>query len=345
VTAASLRFAPAPAASSPPGITTVGLTKRFGSVIAVDRLDLDIPSGSIFGLLGPNGAGKTTVIRLVVGLAKADAGSASIGGLDVGREASSIRRQVGALDQDPRFYAWMTGRELLALAGRLVGIGGRSVRARVDETLELVGLAEAGHRRIGGYSGGMRQRLGIAQALIGRPRLLILDEPVSALDPEGRRDLLGLIGLLRGEVTVLLSTHLLSDVERVCDRVAILDKGRVVIEGTINELLDRYALPIYRLEPEPGQEVAVAILSDRLRQEPWVIGVESDAARLEVTVSDSARARREILPLVAGAEVSLVAFERARPTLEDVFVTLVGKSRDPAAADASRTTEVSPSAL
>jgi ABC-2 type transport system ATP-binding protein len=295
--------------------------------VAVDRLDLEIPSGSIFGLLGPNGAGKTTTIRLIVGLARPDGGSALVGGLDVARDPVEVRRRVGVLDQDPRFYAWMTGRELLMLAGRLVGVGEESLRARVDDTLNIVGLTEAADRRIGGYSGGMRQRLGIGQALVGRPGLLILDEPVSSLDPEGRRDLLALIGRLRGEATVLLSTHVLSDVERVCDRVAILDHGRLVTEGPIDDLLDRYAPPVYRLDPEPGQGPAVDALADRLRRQPWVARVEPDAGGLRVTVSDAARAGQEILPAVVGAQVSLVAFERVRPTLEDVFVRLVGRNR------------------
>jgi ABC-2 type transport system ATP-binding protein len=321
---------PAPSPASPlaaPAIRTTGLTKRFGSILAVDRLDLEIPSGSIFGLLGPNGAGKTTTIRLIVGLARPDDGRASVGGLDVARDPVEIRRRVGVLDQDPRFYGWMTGRELLLLAGRLVGVEKGSLRGRVDETLRLVGLAEAADRRIDGYSGGMRQRLGIGQALVGRPGLLILDEPVSSLDPEGRRDLLALIGRLQDTATVLLSTHVLSDVERVCDRVAILDHGRLVTEGPIDELLDRYALPIYRLEPEPGQGPAVAALAERLRTQPWVTGVDLDAGALRITVSDSVRAGRDILPAVVAAQVSLIAFERLRPTLEDVFVRLVGRNR------------------
>ncbi len=328
MTTAAPRTAPSTDSTpSAPAIRTVGLTKRFGSILAVDRLDLEIPSGSIFGMLGPNGAGKTTTIRLVVGLARPDGGSASVGGLDVARDPVEIRRRVGVLDQDPRFYGWMTGRELLLLAGRLVGIGERSLRGRVGETLDLVGLAEAADRRIGGYSGGMRQRLGIGQALVGRPGLLILDEPVSSLDPEGRRDLLALIGRLRGEATVLLSTHVLSDVERVCDRVAILGHGRLVTEGPLDELLDRYALPVYRLDPEPGQGPPVAALADRLRGQPWVTGVEPDAGGLRVTVSDAARAGHEILAVVVAAGVSLVAFERLRPTLEEVFVRLVGRNR------------------
>jgi ABC-2 type transport system ATP-binding protein len=222
----------------------------------------------------------------------------------------------------------MTGRELLSFVGGLLGLRGAALRERVGETLERVGLTDAADRRIGGYSGGMRQRLGIGQAIVGRPELLILDEPVSSLDPEGRRDLLELIGGLRSIATVVFSTHVLSDVERVCDRVGILDHGRLVTEGPLGELLEQFAQPVYRVEPDPGQEPAVAALRDRLAAEPWVNAATVTAGRLRVAVSDEARAARELLPLVVGAGVRLAAFERDRPTLEDAFLRLVGRERD-----------------
>ena len=181
-------------AGSPSAVTCRGLTKRFGrvgasdGVLAVDGLDLDVPPGSVFGLLGPNGAGKTTTLRLITGLARPTSGIVTIDGAPVSPETPSARGAIGVLDQDPRYYGWMSGRELVELAGRLQRLPAVEARARAHETLELVGLADAANRRIAGYSGGMRQRLGIAQALVARPRMLILDEPVSSLDPEGRRD-------------------------------------------------------------------------------------------------------------------------------------------------------------
>jgi ABC-2 type transport system ATP-binding protein len=220
----------------------------------------------------------------------------------------------------------MTGSELVELAGRLQGLSGNDARAGASTTLELVGLAEAARRRVGGYSGGMRQRLGIAQALVAAPRLLILDEPVSSLDPEGRRDLLALIADLRASATVIFSTHVLADVERICDRVGIMDRGRLVTEGPLDGLLGRYAQPIYRIEPETGQAAAVARLVADLRATPWVDGLTEDGAggRLIVSVSDEAAASAGLLPLVVGAGLRLAGFERARPTLEDVFLRLVG---------------------
>jgi ABC-2 type transport system ATP-binding protein len=318
--------ATAGATASPAGaaIETRGLTKRFGSILALDRLDLAVPRGSIFGLLGPNGAGKTTTIRILAGLARPTAGSALVAGVPVGLGQPELRRRLGYLDQDPRFYSWMKGRELLELVGRLHGLGGAELRTRVAGMLERTGLAGAAERRIGGYSGGMRQRLGIAQALVHAPELLILDEPVSSLDPEGRRDLLELVAGLRGEATVVFSTHVLADVERICDRVAILDRGRRVTEGPLEELLAAHARPIYNLDPAPRQEAAVAALLARLRAAPWTTDVTATAVGIRVTVADPDAAAGAILPLVVACGVVLESFERARPTLEDVFLKLVG---------------------
>ena len=318
--------ATAGATASPAGaaIETRGLTKRFGSILALDRLDLAVPRGSIFGLLGPNGAGKTTTIRILAGLARPTAGSALVAGVPVGLGQPELRRRLGYLDQDPRFYSWMKGRELLELVGRLYGLGGAELRTRVAGMLERTGLAGAAERRIGGYSGGMRQRLGIAQALVHGPELLILDEPVSSLDPEGRRDLLELVAGLRGEATVVFSTHVLADVERICDRVAILDRGRRVTEGPLEELLAAHARPIYNLDPAPRQEAAVAALLARLRAAPWTTDVTATAVGIRVTVADPDAAAGAILPLVVACGVVLESFERARPTLEDVFLELVG---------------------
>ena len=318
----------------PASVTCRGLVKRFGGnggVVAVDGLDLDVPAGSVFGLLGPNGAGKTTTLRLITGLARPTAGTITIDGRPVAAgtgHGSAMRRSIGVLDQDPRYYGWMAGRELVELAGRLQGLAATEARARATETLAMVGLADAAHRRVGGYSGGMRQRLGIAQALVARPRLLILDEPVSSLDPEGRRDLLVLIAELRASATVLFSTHVLADIERICDRVAILDHGRLVTEGPLDELLARFALPLYRIDPEPGQDAAVEALRARLGDTPWVDGVRAHEGQLVVSVSDERAASAGLLPIVVAAGLRLAVFERVRPTLEDVFLRLVGRDAE-----------------
>jgi ABC-2 type transport system ATP-binding protein len=308
-------------------VVTTDLTKRYsGGIVALDHLNLTVPSGSIFGFLGPNGAGKTTTLRLLTGLATATDGSGSVAGVRIGGTSGELARNIGYLDQDPRFYGWMRGRELLNMVGQLHGLHGAALRARVGEVLEIVGLTEAAHRPIGGYSGGMRQRLGIGQALINQPRVLFLDEPVSSLDPEGRRDVLEIISKLRGTATVFMSTHILNDVERVCDRVAILNLGHLVVEGPIDELLDRYAQPVYELEPEPQQPDAVDRLAAAIRGQAWAYDVRTTPDSVRVFVNDPRVAGPALLPLIVTSGVSLIRYERVRPSLEDVFLRLVAAS-------------------
>jgi len=313
-------------------VATTNLTKRYGGgVVALEGLNLNVPSGSVFGFLGPNGAGKTTTLRLLTGLATATNGSGTVAGISIGGTGGELARNIGYLDQDPRFYGWMRGRELLNMVGQLHCLHGAALRQRVGEVLEIVGLTDAASRRIGGYSGGMRQRLGIGQALINQPRVLFLDEPVSSLDPEGRRDVLGIISRLRGTATVFMSTHILNDVERVCDRVAILNLGHLVVEGPIDELLDRYAQPVYELEPEPQQPGSIDRLAAAMRGQSWAGDVQTTPDTVRVFVSDPKVAGPAILPLVVESGVNLVRYERARPSLEDVFLRLVAESGPPIA--------------
>ncbi|HEU4671395.1 MAG TPA: ABC transporter ATP-binding protein [Candidatus Limnocylindrales bacterium] len=315
--------AAAPAAT--PAIRMRGLRKRFGEVVALDGLDLDVPVGSVFGLLGPNGAGKTTAIRLLTALARPTGGSVRLFGVAAGEVVRAGR--VGYLPQEPRFYDWIHGRELLDLVARLHGLADRHERTeRVAAALRDAELAAAADRAVGTYSGGMRQRLGIAQALLHDPDLLVLDEPVSSLDPAGRREVLRIVAGLRGRVTVLLSTHVLSDVERVCDRVAILDRGRLVAEGELERLLADHATTAFRLEPEPGQGAAVAALENALGGQSWARRVEraGEAGEALLVVTDDPGAGVAILRLALEAGVAPAAFAHVRPTLEDVFLDLVG---------------------
>jgi len=316
----------------PPAIEVDGLTKRYpGGVLALDSLTMAVPTGSVFGLLGPNGAGKTTCLRLLAGLTRATAGRASVASIPVDADVLAVRRRLGYLEQDPRAYGWMTGREQVRLLGRLHGLEGPGLERAISEALARVDLADAADRRAATYSGGMRQRLGIAGALVHHPPVVILDEPVSALDPEGRRDVLNLIADLRGEITVLFSTHVLADVERICDRVGILAHGRLVVEGPLGELLDRFALPVYRIEAEPGQAAALESLATRLGAMAWVTGVGLEHGLLTVAVSDPGLAGRELLPAITAEGISVLSVARARPTLEDVFLRLTAANPEVAA--------------
>jgi ABC-2 type transport system ATP-binding protein len=303
-----------------------GLTKRYGDVLALDALTLDVPAGAVFGILGPNGAGKTTLLRLLTGLAHPTAGEATVAGLSVTTQASAVHRRISFLDQSPQYYSWMSGRELVTFVGELFGLRGQELRTRVDEVLALTGLADAASRRIGGYSGGMRQRLGLAQALVNGPEVLFLDEPASALDPAGRHEILAAIASLRGTATVCMSTHILADVERVCDTVAILNHGRLLVTAPVAELQERYAQPAFELELDAGQGAAAEQLVAALRAEPWVGDVARQGDVVRVIAVDTAAAGHGILPLVAARGIQLQRFERIRPDLEDIFLRLTAAS-------------------
>ena len=324
--------APSPPPAAPSAIEIDHLTKRFpGGILALDGLTMTVPAGSVFGLLGPNGAGKTTTLRLLAGLARPTAGHARLAGAEVSSDDVDARRGLGYLEQDPRAYAWMTGREQLRLLGRLHGLRGiPGVRRR----------GRAGSRRPGGRGGppgrlvlgGMRQRLGIAGALVHRPRVAILDEPVSSLDPEGRRDVLNLIAALRGETTVLFSTHVLADVERICDRVGILATGASWSRAPWRTCSIATPSPCTASRPNPASVTPSSALAATLRGLGWVTGVGVDHGVATVAVSDPDRAGREILPAMAASGVAVVSVARARPTLEDVFLRLTEDDAPGAAA-------------
>ena len=304
-------------------VTLADLTKAYPAHTAVDHLTMSVPEGSVFGFLGPNGAGKTTTVRMVLGFARPTSGSVTVLGHDAGTSSDTdlaeLRRRIGFLPDVPGFYPWMSARDVLRFAGSLVGVKGTQLARRTESLLDLAGLSDV-RQKVGGYSRGMKQRLGIAQALIGAPDLLVLDEPTSALDPIGRKAVLDMVAALRGRTTVFFSTHILSDVERVCDEVAILDEGRLVTQGSVEELKVRYGgSSRYALD--------VTADKDRLRtvleSEPWVGRMVDTASGVELTVKDVDLARRRVPAIVAGLDVGLVRFEPIETSLEDVFVSLV----------------------
>ncbi len=219
-------------------LQTFGLTKCFGPVVAVDHVDLKVEEGELFGFLGPNGAGKTTTISMILGLLHPTEGRVNVLGQEVTPTNTGALRQVGAMVNTPGFLPYLSGRENLRLLARLYAdVDDR----RVEEVLEQVGLREAAHRKVGGYSTGMKQRLGLAAALMHRPRLLVLDEPTNGLDPIGMKEVRELLrALADAGITIFLSSHLLHEVEQICDRVALIHKGRIVAEGEVRSLLRQY---------------------------------------------------------------------------------------------------------
>jgi ABC-2 type transport system ATP-binding protein len=304
-------------ASSSLAVDLASVDKTYGSLAALDHLTLSVPEGSVFGFLGPNGAGKTTTLRILGGLAHPTGGTARIFGHEAG--AGDARALTGYLPDVPAFYKWMTADEYLRFAGSLFGLGGTQLRERVTALLELSGL-EGTTARIGGYSRGMKQRLGVAQALVNAPRLLLLDEPTSALDPMGRREVLDMIATLRGRTTVFFSTHILADVERVCDTVAIIDHGHVVAHSNIDELRRRRG-GLHRLAVEVDKPLRLA---KALESAAWLKGLEGgEDGGLRLSVDDVEAAQRELPALVAHLGLALRRLQSDELSLEDVFVSLV----------------------
>jgi ABC-2 type transport system ATP-binding protein len=304
-------------------IRTTALTKTYGDHNALDGVDLEVHEGAVFGFLGPNGAGKTTMLRMLTGLARPTSGSVEVLGSPVATAGAAVRSQLGFLPDVPAFYEWMAAGEFLRFAGGLFGMRGPTLHDRIDLLLDLAGLTGL-TTRIGGYSRGMKQRLGIAQALINAPRLLLLDEPTSALDPIGRKEVLEMIASLRGRTTVFFSTHILGDVERVCDTVAILDRGRIAAQAPIDDLTKRYGTQRVIVDVTTGADALAATITKR----PWAKTVtRGPQGEIEVTVTDIDQARRDIPTLVAKQGTGLVRLEAGEMGLEEVFVELVNGSR------------------
>jgi ABC-2 type transport system ATP-binding protein len=306
-------------------VTTDGLTKIFNEeVVAVKDLNITVRENAIIGFLGPNGAGKTTTIKLLLGLQRPTSGSATVFGMDIAKESLDIRKRVGYLAQDPRFYEYMSARQTLRFVCRFFYHGPKDlVEKRINETLDIVGLTRVADRPIKGFSVGERQRLGIAQAYIHAPDLLILDEPAASLDPMGRRDVLELLLDLRQKTTILYSTHILSDVQRVSDEVIIINKGELVTQSSIAKLLagkgTAYSL-VTRGESGP--------LHETLNSQSWVESVSRSASNgqttWEICVKSVDLAECNLLRLALGAEgVSVVDFGRRKHQLEEVFMNLV----------------------
>jgi ABC-2 type transport system ATP-binding protein len=291
-------------------------------VNVLDGVDLTVMQGSVFGFLGPNGAGKTTTLRILTGLAAPTAGVARVLGHDVTDAGDDVRALVGFLPDVPGFYPWMTAEEFLRFAGGLFGMPRDVLDERVCVLLDLAGLTGV-TTRVGGYSRGMKQRLGIAQALVNAPRLLLLDEPTSALDPIGRKDVLEMVASLAGRITVFFSTHILADVERVCDTVAVLDHGRVVAAGPIDEIKQRRGAQVIVVEVDEGG----ARLEARLAGAPWLTGVERTGDRLRLAVCDLAAAEHAVPATVAELGLGLARMEGGEVSLEEAFVDLVGGAR------------------
>ena len=314
---------------SEPPIVADGLTKRYGDLVAVDGLDLELRRGEIFGLLGQNGAGKTTTILMLLGLTEPTSGSARVMGLDPARDALQIKRRVGYLPDSVGFYGDLTGRQNLRYTARLNGLGRDEAEARIDEALDQVSLRDRGDTRADTYSRGMLQRLGIADALIKEPEILILDEPTAAIDPIGVVEILQLLRDLVHErgVTVLLSSHLLTQVQSVCDRVGIFAAGRLIGLGTVPELATQFGSDIGHVEVtfEGEQAAAASQIEPILSAIPQVDSVEPGATShdpwtLTVRPADAGRRVREaVLAAAASKSLGLTAIRSTQASLDEIY--------------------------
>ncbi|WP_038041752.1 ATP-binding cassette domain-containing protein [Thermus tengchongensis] len=293
-------------------IETHGLTKRYGRVVAVEDLNLEVQEGEVFGLLGPNGSGKTTTILMLLGLTEPTRGEARVLGLDPMREPLKVKSQVGYLPDQVGFYGELTAWENLRYTTRLLGLPEAEAKARIEEVLRRMGLWEVRDRKVSAFSRGMRQRLGLAEVLLKRPKVAILDEPTLGLDPEAAREFLELIKGLKAEgITILLSSHLLHQVQEVCDRVGLFHKGRLALLGTVEELAQRVLGGGYEILVEAGPGLDAAF-----RELEGVARVEAEAGRYRILAS---RDLRPELARVAVERGALFGLALRRPSLDEVY--------------------------
>jgi ABC-2 type transport system ATP-binding protein len=291
-------------------IETEALVKEYGPTVAVDHVDLRVALGSVYGLVGPNGAGKTTLLGLLAGLRRPTSGSLRI---------RAEPGEVAVLSDTPRFDHWLTGREVVSLAMRLMV--GKENEERVASVIAEAGIEHAADRAVAGYSRGMLQRLGVAATVVGSPRLLLLDEPASALDPLGRREVLDLVARLRGTATVLFSSHILADVQEVCDAVGIMDKGRLLFQGPLEGLLVGSAVPRYLVRCRPPIEP----VAEALARQSWVEDVELRGGdELSIAVHTLEDAESRLAPALAEAGARVVSLGPEAVSLEQAFLELTG---------------------
>ena len=291
-----------------------GLNKSFGDKEVLCGLDLSVPERSIFGFVGRNGAGKTTTMKAVLGLLAIDGGEIYVAGERVVYGETATNRHIGYLPDVPEFYSFMTAREYLRLCGESLNMEKEQIEKKSDELLSLVGLADEKHR-IKGYSRGMKQRLGIAQALLSSPKLLICDEPTSALDPIGRKEILDILLSVKEQTTVIFSTHILSDVERICTGAAFLHNGRIALQGSVEELKNAY-----------GSEGFIVALSSNSDADALASAFECVKTNAdELVFSGGEEQMYRVLDFVRESKLSLRRIERFEPSLESIFVEVTGR--------------------
>jgi ABC-2 type transport system ATP-binding protein len=310
-------------------IRAAQLTKRYGANLAVDHIDLEVEAGEIVGILGPNGSGKTTTILMLLGLTEPTSGRAEVAGFDPLRDPLEVKRRVGYMPDQVGFYDGLSARDNLAYTGRLAGLPRRDIDARFADAMERVGLATVGRDRVRTFSQGMRQRLGLAEVLMKRPSVAILDEPTTALDPHSTQEFLDMIRGLKADGTaVLLSSHHLDQVQSVCDRVALFNRGRIALSGTVTELAGRVLGGGHVIDVEARSPEGAGAIADRLAAVPGVVRLQAlGGERYRVDCQRDLRAEiaRRLAP-----EVELIGIHFAAPSLTEVYNRYFEEARDAA---------------
>lgn len=301
-------------------LQTEHLTKSFGSHKVIDDLSFTVPEHAVFGFLGQNGAGKTTTMKMILGLLKPDGGKITVCGEPVSYGQTRTNRFIGYLPDVPEFYGYMKPMEYLKLCGEITGLSDQKIKSRSEELITLVGLENA-NKRISGFSRGMKQRLGIAQALLNEPKLLICDEPTSALDPVGRKEILDILWQVKGKTTVVFSTHILSDVERICDRIAVLHNGNLALYGTLAEIKEKHkrdALIVELSSEEDRKQFACAA-----QIQPFLKTAVQSGASLVIHTHELTKAQAAVIAALYENKLLPVKMEVQEPTLESLFMEVV----------------------
>ncbi|MDP4089845.1 MAG: ABC transporter ATP-binding protein [Bacillota bacterium] len=301
------------------------LQKSYGDLKVLKEISFEIEKGKTYGFLGPNGAGKTTTMNILTGLIDFDGGEILLDGEKFNRSKSNLLKKVGYLPQTPVFYGYMTAYEYLNFIGELSSMPSSKIKKKSQELLEIMGLADAAKRKVGGYSGGMKQRFGLAVALFNEPELLILDEPTSALDPEGRAEILKLIKELKKEgMTVFLSTHILNDVERTCDEVSIINHGEIILSDNLEHLKNQFIQPVFDAEFEKD----CSDLQGFLSEVKWIHKIKVNENHASIYVKSTDESKKELFKLLSNYDNTCTSYSIRKSNLEDIFIRLVNNHGD-----------------
>ena len=307
--------------------------KHFGETKALDGVTLHAEQGKIFGLLGPNGAGKTTLVRMLSTLLTPDRGSVQVLGIDVNKDQETVRRSIGLAGQFAAIDEYLTGRENIAMVGRLYHLPAKTIKERTEQLLAELGLSDAADRLVKTYSGGMRRRLDLGASLVGHPKVLFLDEPTTGLDPKTRVDLWGIVGALVAEgTTILLTTQYLEEADELADKIAVIDRGKVIAEGTSSQLKSRLGGDIveFQLSKSSDREKALEAVGPVAKKKPTI---DQDGVTITVPVNDGSKSLLAVVRQLDAAHIEPISLSLHRPSLDDVFLALTGEKASAVAQD------------